>query len=103
MRVPSERGANASTPRSLPVSCPVDGRGRTGRSAQERHTYHPSASREITTVLGGPSTGRAKGRAKGRDHRTARRPIFDRTSTPLSSVAPLPTSLSVKERQRVRA
>jgi hypothetical protein len=33
----------------------------------------------------------------GRDQRTAMRPIFDSTSAPFSSRAPLPYSLSVKE------
>src|SRR5690348_7908733 len=40
--VPSDRGANASIPRSIPVCCPVAGSGCTGTSAQEKQTYHPS-------------------------------------------------------------
>ena len=85
MRVPSERVAKASMPRSIPVSCPVGGKGCTGTSAQEKQTYQPSASRLIVTVLGVPS--------RGRDQRTAIRPIFESTRKPLSSVAPLPNSL----------
>ena len=94
MRVPLESVANASTPRSIPVSCPVDGKGWTGTSAQEKQTYQPSASRESVTVLGVPSN--------GRDQRTAIRPIFDKTRKPLSTVAPLPNSLYVNEWERSR-
>ena len=85
MRVPSESVANASIPRSMPVSCPVAGSGCTGTSAQEKQTYQPSASLRIVTVLGVPSS--------GRDQRTAMRPILERTRKPLSSVAPLPNCL----------
>ena len=35
MRIPSESVANASMPRSIPVSCPVAGNGCIGTSAQE--------------------------------------------------------------------
>jgi hypothetical protein len=58
---------------------------------RSRH-MQPSASCDTVSVLGVPS--------RGRDQRTAIRPILDRTRNPLSSVAPLPTSLSAKERQR---
>jgi hypothetical protein len=56
-------------PKSIPVSCPVDGSGCRGTSAQEKLTYQPSASREIVTVLGVPSS--------GRDQRSASRPGQD--------------------------
>ncbi len=55
-------------------------------------TYQPSASLEMVTVLGMPS--------KGRDQWTVIRPILERTRNPLSSVAPLPYSLKVKEWKR---
>ena len=42
----------------MPVSSPVKGTSCTGASAQEKQTYHPSASLEIVTVLGVPSSGR---------------------------------------------
>jgi hypothetical protein len=45
-----------------------------------------SASRDTVTVWGVPSN--------GRDQRTATRPILERIRTPLSSVAPSPTSLA---------
>src|SRR5262245_29746105 len=89
MRVPFDRVANASMPRSIPVSCPMGGKDRTGTSAQEKQTYHPSASRLIVTVLGVPSN--------GRDQRRAILPILDRTRKPLSSAAPLPNCLYVNE------
>ena len=49
--MPSESVANASIPRSMPVSWPVAGKGCVGTSAQEKQTYRPSASREVVTVL----------------------------------------------------
>src|SRR5262249_41630097 len=85
MRVPLDVVAKDSIPRSIPVSCPLGGHGCTGTSAQEKQTYQPSASREIVAVSGAPPN--------GRDHRTAIRPILDRTRKPLSRVAPLPNSL----------
>jgi hypothetical protein len=65
------------------------GSGRTGTSAQEIAMYQPSASFVTVTVLGVPSM--------GRDQWMAMRPIFERTREPLSSLAPLPYSLNVKE------
>ena len=91
---PSASVAKDSSPRSIPVSWPVDGSGCTGTSAQEMATYHPSASFEMVTVLGVPSM--------GRDQCTLMRPILERTSKPLSSRAPLPYSLKVKEWKRFR-
>jgi hypothetical protein len=90
-RVPSARVANESTPRSIPVSCPVGGRGCRGTSAQEMATYQPSASLEIVivTALGVPSLGRLQG--------TAIRPLLASTSEPCSSRTPLPHSVKVKE------
>jgi hypothetical protein len=85
MRVPFDRVANASIPRSMPVSCLVPGKGCIGASTQEMQTYQPSASQVIVTVLGIPSMGRLQ--------RMAIRPILDSTRNPLSSVAPLPNSL----------
>src|SRR5262249_57410666 len=67
---------NTFSPRSMPVSRPVGGNGCVGTSAQEKHTYHPSASREIVTVLGIPSSGRLQ--------RTPIRPILERIRKPLS-------------------
>ncbi len=78
---PSAAMRKTFRPTSMPVSRPVSGNGRTGTSAQARLAYQPSASREIVTGLGVPSS--------GRDQRTATRPIFDRTRKPLSSRAPL--------------
>src|SRR5260221_5949480 len=59
--LPSARVAKDSRPRSIPVSCPVSGRGWHGTSALENATYQPSASRLIVTVLGVPSRGRGTG------------------------------------------
>ncbi len=39
------------SPTSIPASRPAAGNGCTGTSAQEKHAYQPSASREIVTVL----------------------------------------------------
>jgi hypothetical protein len=58
MHVPSERGATAAMPRSMPVAWPVSGTGCTGTAAHEKQTYQPSASVESVTVLGAPSNGR---------------------------------------------
>ena len=85
--------AKDSRPRSMPVSRPVGGSGCADTSTQEIATYQPSASLEIVTVLGVPSM--------GRDQWTAMRPILARTSAPLSSRAPLPYSLNVKEWERL--
>ncbi len=79
---------------SMPVARPVGGRGWAGTSAHEMATYQPSASLETVIVLGVPSM--------GRDQWTLMRPIFESTRQPLSSRAPLPYSLQVKERQRLR-
>ena len=79
MRVPLERVAKDSSPRSMPVSCPVGGNGCTGASAHETATYQPSASLRSVTVLGMPSMGRCS--------RMGIRPIFDRLSMPPSSTA----------------
>src|SRR5215813_13160406 len=76
MRDPSASVANASMPRSSPVSCPLDGRGSVGTSVHEIATYLPSASLEMVTVLGVPSSGRLQW--------TLMRPILDRTREPLS-------------------
>src|SRR5262245_12018201 len=51
MRVPLQRVATASIPRSIPVSCPVGGKDRSGTSAHEKQTDQPSASWELVTVL----------------------------------------------------
>src|SRR5215472_7228109 len=42
-------------PTSIPVSRPVSGSGWVGTSAQEKHTYQPSASRLSVTVFMVPS------------------------------------------------
>jgi hypothetical protein len=65
-----------------PVATPVRGSGAMGTSVHEKQTYQPSASRRMVTVLIVP--------ASGRDQWTARRPIVDSTSAPLSRRAPLP-------------
>ena len=68
---PSAVMRNILRPTSMPASRPVSGKGRIGTSTHEKHTYQPSASLEMMTVLGVPSM--------GRDQRIARRPIFDKT------------------------
>ena len=70
MRWPSESVANASMPRSIPVSCPGVGSGWIGTSAHEKQAYQPSTSQLIVTVLGVPSNGRC--------NRMGIRPIFDK-------------------------
>src|SRR5262249_59623815 len=82
---PSAVLRNTVSPPALPVSCPVRGSGRIGTSAHENPTYQPSACCDSVTVLGVPSSGRL--------HRTASRPIVERTRKPFSSVAPLPNCL----------
>jgi hypothetical protein len=72
MRAPFVKVANASIPRTIALSCPVAGKPCTGTSAQEKQTYHPSASRLIVTVLDIPSN--------GRDRRSAMRPIEDQAT-----------------------
>ena len=90
MRVPSERVAKASMPRSIPVSCPVAGKGCADTSAHEIATYQPSASLLIVTVLGIPWRGRLQ--------RIAIRPTFDTTRKPLPSRAPFPCQFHKGER-----
>jgi hypothetical protein len=89
---PLARVAKDSRPTSMPVSWPGGGSGRMDISAQEIATYQPSTSLEIVIVLGVPSIGRL--------HRMPTRPILDRIRKPLSSRAPLPNSLKVKEWKR---
>src|SRR5258708_34035498 len=85
---------NTLRPTSIPVSRSVGGNGWVGTSAHEKQTYQPSASLESVTVLMRPST--------ARDHRTARRPILERTREPFSRRAPVPYSLLGEEGQRRR-
>ena len=54
MRVPSESVANASIPRSMPVSRPVAGKGCIGISVQETQAYHPSSSHADGDSFGRP-------------------------------------------------
>jgi hypothetical protein len=85
MRVPLDRVANVSIPRSMPVTCQVVGKRRAGTSAQEMQVYHSSASRLSVTVFGVPSI--------GRDQRTAMRPSLERARNLLSKAAQLPNCL----------
>ncbi|HEV8191561.1 MAG TPA: hypothetical protein VGP82_08760 [Ktedonobacterales bacterium] len=66
--------AQDATPRSMPVSPPVSGRGGVGTAAQEQQAYQPSAALERVTVLGLP--------ANGRDHRRASRPSLESPRKP---------------------
>src|SRR5258708_19731738 len=80
---------NTLRPTSIPVSRSVGGNGWVGTSAHEKQTYQPSASLESVTVLMRPST--------ARDHRTARRPILERTREPFSRRAAFPYSFVGKQ------
>jgi hypothetical protein len=61
--------ANDSMPRSLPVSCPVGGKGCMSASAQENHPYCPSASWLIVTIVGVPCKGLMPFCVKGKNLR----------------------------------
>ena len=79
MRVPSERVANASIPRSMPVSCPVAGK---------RLYWHIRAGEADVPAVRLSADRDRLGRAfqRATDQRTAMRPILERTRKPLSSV-----------------
>jgi hypothetical protein len=74
----------------MPVCRPVRGTGAAGTSAHELHTYQPSASRAIVTVLG------ACRDAHGGCARWIR-PIVERLRRLPSRTAPLPDCGSVQE------
>jgi hypothetical protein len=80
--VPSASVAKAPRPRSIKVYAGLLTGERfwhdrhVGTSAQEKHPYQPSASRDVVTALGVPSV--------GRDQRTALRPILLSTRKPVS-------------------
>src|SRR5262249_48603732 len=84
LRVPCERGANAAIPRSMPVCCPVSCKGWISAAAHEELTYHPFLCSADPAGVGRALRGAAPARRDA--------PIVERTSKPLSRVAPLPYS-----------